>query len=170
MDAFHVLNAGCGGIIERPLLSPTGCEAEPTHAGLWYAAHGRTVWLGFACDRHADRLIAARPLLPRDRVALSRRRDRRRTELAGKRWAGEQEARSRVAPPPNGSSNAPRLGPRGSAMRRGDVWFAGAHLEGTSVGCRSPRTLRNAVACRHRPCSKHGSASTSTTSSGSVGV
>ncbi len=91
MDAFHVLNAGCGGIIDRPLLSPVGCEAEPTRAGVWYAAHGRTAWLGFACDRHADQLIAARPLLPRDRDVLSRRRDQKRTELAGKRWAGEQE-------------------------------------------------------------------------------
>jgi hypothetical protein len=47
----------------------------------------------FACDQHADDLIAARPLLPRDRDALNRRRDKRRTELAGHRWAGEQEGR-----------------------------------------------------------------------------
>ena len=67
------------------------CGAEPTRAGLWFAAHGRTVWLAFACDQHADDLIAARPLLPRARDALNRRRDKRRTELAGHRWAGEQE-------------------------------------------------------------------------------
>lgn len=70
---------------------PVHCGADPTRAGLWFAAHGRTVWLAFACDQHADDLIAARPLLPRDRDALNRRRDKRRTELAGHRWAGEQE-------------------------------------------------------------------------------
>ncbi|HEY0814582.1 MAG TPA: hypothetical protein VGE11_14985 [Pseudonocardia sp.] len=60
-------------------------------AGLWFARHSRTVWLGFACARHADDLIAPRPLLPRDRDALRRRRDQHRTEMAGQRWAGEQE-------------------------------------------------------------------------------
>jgi hypothetical protein len=69
----------------------THCQAEPIVAGLWYAAHGRTVWLGFACHAHADQLIAALALLPRDRDALNRRRDQRRTQLAGRRWAGEQE-------------------------------------------------------------------------------
>jgi hypothetical protein len=49
------------------------------------------VWPGFACDRHADELIAPQRLLPRDRDVLDRRRDRRRTESAGRRWAGEQE-------------------------------------------------------------------------------
>ena len=91
MAAFRTMAAGCGGIVHRGLLGPTHCEAEPTVAGLWYAANGRTAWLGFACDRHADQLIAARPLLPRDRDLLNRRRDRHRTELAGRRWAGEQE-------------------------------------------------------------------------------
>ena len=28
-------------------------ENEPTVAGLWFARHGRTAWLVFACDRHA---------------------------------------------------------------------------------------------------------------------
>jgi hypothetical protein len=60
-------------------------------AGLWYAAHGRTVWLGFACEQHAGQLVAARALLSRDRDTLHRRRDRHRAELAGQRWAGEQE-------------------------------------------------------------------------------
>lgn len=91
MGAFHVMAAGCGGINDHDLLPPTGCQAHPTVAGLWYAAHGRTAWLGFACDRHADELIAPRPLLPRDRDVLERRRDHRRTERAGRRWAGEQE-------------------------------------------------------------------------------
>ena len=91
MAAFHTMAAGCGGIVHRGLLGPTSCEAEPVYAGLWYAAHGRTVWLGFACHRDVDQLIAPRLLLPRDRDVLNRRRDRRRTEMAGKRWAGEQE-------------------------------------------------------------------------------
>jgi hypothetical protein len=91
MAAFHVMAAGCGGIIHRGLIGPTHCEFEPVVAGLWYAAHGRTAWLGFACDQHADQLIAARPLLPRDRDALERRRAQRRTEVAGQRWSGEQE-------------------------------------------------------------------------------
>jgi hypothetical protein len=49
------------------------------------------VWLAFASDRPAADLIAARSLLPRDRDVLNRRCDKRRTELAGHRWAGEQE-------------------------------------------------------------------------------
>ena len=88
---FHCMAAGCGGIVFRGVRGPTSCPAEPTMAGLWYAAHGRTVWLGFACPEHAEQLIAARPLLPRDRDALERRRDRRSTELSGRRWAGERE-------------------------------------------------------------------------------
>lgn len=91
MAAFHTMAAGCGGIVHRGLMGPTDCGAEPTAAGLWYAAHGRTAWLGFACDRHAHELTAARPLLPRDRDVLERRRNRHRTEMAGRRWAGEQE-------------------------------------------------------------------------------
>ena len=83
--------AGCGGMIHRGTTGPDHCPAEPTVAGLWWSAHGRTVWLAFACPAHADELIAPRPLKPRDRDALSRRRDKRRTQMAGHRWAGEQE-------------------------------------------------------------------------------
>ena len=75
----------------RGMQGPTHCQTEPTVAGLWFAAHGRTAWLGFACDRHAESLVAARWLLPRDRDVLARRRDKHRTELAGKRWAGEPQ-------------------------------------------------------------------------------
>jgi hypothetical protein len=83
--------AGCGGMIEQDLLAPTACHAEPVVAGLGFATRGRTAWLGFGCDQHAAMLIAPRALLPRDRDVLKRRRDRRRTERAGQRWAGEQE-------------------------------------------------------------------------------
>jgi hypothetical protein len=89
--AFHVMHAGCGGMVRRGRQCPEHCHAEPTVAGLWFAVHGRTVWLGFACDQHAADLIAARPLLSRDRDVLDRRRDKRRTQLAGRRWAGEEE-------------------------------------------------------------------------------
>lgn len=82
---FSVMNAGCGGVVHHDVLPPSSCQAHPTVAGLWYAAHGRSVWLGFACDRHADELIAPRQMLPRDRDILERRRDRHRTELAGRR-------------------------------------------------------------------------------------
>ena len=91
MPAFQVMASGCGGILHSGLEGRTRCLEEPTVAGLWFVAHGRTAWLGFACDRHAGDLIAARPLLPRDRDVLRRRRDQRRTETAGRRWAGEQE-------------------------------------------------------------------------------
>lgn len=91
MPAFQVMASGCGGILHSGLDGSTRCPEEPTVAGLWFAAHGRTAWLGFACDRHAGDLIAARPLLPRDRDVLRRRRDQRRTETSGRRWAGEQE-------------------------------------------------------------------------------
>jgi hypothetical protein len=58
MAAFHTMAAGCGGIVHRGLLGPTSCDAEPVYAGLWYAAHSRTVWLGFACYRDVNQLIA----------------------------------------------------------------------------------------------------------------
>src|SRR5690349_6045987 len=79
--AFHVMHAGCGGMVHRGRQGPEHCHAEPTVAGLWFAVHGRTVWLGFACNQHAADLIAARPLVPRDRDVLDRRRDKRRTQL-----------------------------------------------------------------------------------------
>ena len=89
--AFYVMAAGCGGIVNRGMLGPTHCQSEPTVAGLWYATRGRTAWLGFACDRHADQLIAPRLLQPRDKDVLIARRSRHRAELAGERWAGERE-------------------------------------------------------------------------------
>jgi len=91
VTAFHVMAAGCGGMVFRGMQGPKHCGREPVVAGLWYAAHGRTVWLGFACQQHAEQLVAPRALLPRDRDALHRRREQHRTELAGQRWAGEQE-------------------------------------------------------------------------------
>lgn len=94
MDAFQVMAAGCGGFHTHPTLPPAGCPNEPTHAGLRSSGEPgrrRSAWLGFACADHTHQLIAARPLLPRDRDLLERRRDQRRTELTGHRWAGERE-------------------------------------------------------------------------------
>jgi hypothetical protein len=89
--SFYVFAAGCGGIVYRGGQGPAHCGAEPTRVGLWYSRQGRTAWLAFACDEHSSDLIAPRELLPRDRDALNRRRDKRRTQLAGHRWAGEKE-------------------------------------------------------------------------------
>lgn len=100
---FRVMAAGCGGYVHHAVLPPSSCVQEPTVVGL--VMHGkpgqrRAVWRGFACDVHARQLIGARPLLPRDRDVLARRRDADRVEVAGERWAGEREgplARGREA-------------------------------------------------------------------------
>jgi hypothetical protein len=92
--SFQVMAAGCGGYIHNTLSAPSHCSVEPTVVGLLIFRRPdgrRAVWLGFACNQHADQLLAARPLLPRDYDVLARRRDKLRTELAGRRWAGEQE-------------------------------------------------------------------------------
>ncbi len=99
-EPFQVMAAGCGGIVHHDVTAPTACKAAATSAGLRYSEQDRTVWLGFACDVHADQLIAARALLPRDRDVLRTRQDRERTELDGKRWAGLRDgplARGRAA-------------------------------------------------------------------------
>lgn len=93
-EPFQVMAAGCGGFVHHAGVAPSHCEAEPTVVGLvmFRRRDGRrAAWRAFACNRHADHLIAPRPLLPRDRDVLARRRDERRTKLAGRRWAGEQE-------------------------------------------------------------------------------
>lgn len=97
MGAFRVLAAGCGGYREKGAVE---CRAEPTVVGLRLIRAGgdhRAAWRGFACDEHAEQLIAARPLLPRDRDVLARRR---RMQLVSGRAAGEPEgplARGREA-------------------------------------------------------------------------
>ena len=91
MRPFRVLNAGCGGYVHHDLRAPAGCSAPPTVAGLRFSERDRTAWLGFACDAHAAELIAPRPLLPRDRDVLERRRAQKETELDGRRWAGLRE-------------------------------------------------------------------------------
>lgn len=65
--------------------TPRHCIAAPTHAGLIYFPHPPPgqVWLAFACDRHADQLVAARPLTDPDRAELAARRERLRRILDG---------------------------------------------------------------------------------------
>ena len=114
--AFHVMHAGCGGMVHRGRQGPEHCHAEPTVAGLWFAVHGRTVWLGFACDQHAADLIAARPLLPRDRDVLDRRRDKRRTSSPDDDGQARRKDPLRVVQRGSDSSSAPEHGPNATAM------------------------------------------------------
>src|SRR5689334_21995609 len=86
--------AGCGGYVHHAVLAPSECNAEPTVTGLVLIGEPgkrRAVWRGFACDAHADELRGARPLLPKDRDELARRREARRAQRAGHRWPGERE-------------------------------------------------------------------------------
>ena len=94
MAAFRVMVAGCGGYVHHELLAPTNCDVEPTVTGLVLvgeAGKRRAVWRGFACEAHADQLLATRALLPRDRDVLARRREVERTLLSGRRWPGKRE-------------------------------------------------------------------------------
>ena len=112
--------AGCGGIVHRGMQGPTHCLKEPVVAGLWFAAHGRTAWLAFACPGHADQLIAPRPLLPRDRDVLNRRRDRHRTEIAGSVGPVSRKAHSPEVPQPRVSLSGRRLGLQPTPLRGDD--------------------------------------------------
>ena len=67
MAAFHVMAAGCGGMIHRGTLGPTDCAGEPTIAGLWYSAHGRAGAAGARlrrARRPADNAAADAPPRP----------------------------------------------------------------------------------------------------------
>lgn len=103
MEPFRTLAAGCGGYEQHALLPPSTCTGEVVVVGLVLVGKPgkrRAVWRGFACRVHAHCLIAARPLLPRDRDVLARRREEQHVEMAGHRWAGEREgplARGREA-------------------------------------------------------------------------
>jgi hypothetical protein len=90
-DPFQVMAARCGGYVHHTVAAPSACTNAPTVAGLRFSPRGRTVWLGFACDAHADQLIAPRPLRPRDLDTLRTRKARKRTELDGQHWAGLRE-------------------------------------------------------------------------------
>ena len=102
-EPFRTLAAGCGGYDQHLTTPPSACFGEVVVVGLVLVGRPgkrRAVWRGFACSRHAHQLLGARPLLPRDRDVLARRREERHIRLAGHRWAGEREgplARGREA-------------------------------------------------------------------------
>jgi hypothetical protein len=67
--------------------APTTCVYALEQPGDDHAVAARLLY----CNRHAENFVAARLLLPRDRDVLACRRNKHRTELAGKRWAVEHE-------------------------------------------------------------------------------
>ena len=66
--------------------TPRGCQGAVTHAGLILREHPVQAWLAFSCSMHTDDLIAARPLLDRDRAVLADWRARERRALDGQGW------------------------------------------------------------------------------------
>jgi hypothetical protein len=102
MAAFHVVAARCGGNAFRGSLGPTQCGGEPTFAGLWLAAHGRTVWLGFACAGHADQLIAPRPCYLGTGTSSTPAGPSAAPNSPGSDGHGSKKARSPVAPRQSG--------------------------------------------------------------------
>jgi hypothetical protein len=66
--------------------TPRGCRGAVTHAGLILREHPVQAWLAFSCSMHTDDLIAARPLLDRDRAVLADWRARERRTLDGQGW------------------------------------------------------------------------------------
>lgn len=89
---FQAMAVGCGALVPRDTLGPSGCTGTVTAVGLrLYSLRRSTVWLAFACEEHLGQLLAPRRLLPRDREALLRRRERQRLLLARQVWHGEVE-------------------------------------------------------------------------------
>lgn len=92
MDGFRAMAAACGSLVQRPVLPPVSCNATVTVVGLRvYSQRKLTAWRGFACEQHADQLVAPRRLLPRDEEVLRRRRERETALLAGRAWDGPEE-------------------------------------------------------------------------------
>jgi hypothetical protein len=76
---------GCVVSVSGYLGTPTNCPGLPTHAGLVFFESPRpAVWLVFVCTAHRGQVIAARPLLDRDRAELEHRRGAQRNALAGR--------------------------------------------------------------------------------------
>jgi hypothetical protein len=97
---------------------PCDCFGAVTHAGMIYFGYPRpTAWLAFACAEHAGHLIAARPMLERDRAELARRRQAR-AQATGRRW-NHYPSRSTTQAAPVILVGPPEGGPgvRGSAPR-----------------------------------------------------
>ena len=89
VPAFRAMSAGCGGLTPGDNRS---CNGEVTATGLWFYSHRRSaVWQGFACEQHAQLLIAPRRLLPRDYDVLRRRQRRAPGQHTEAHYAGEQD-------------------------------------------------------------------------------
>jgi hypothetical protein len=74
--------AGCIVTVTGPLGKPASCHQPPTYAGLAFFEYPRArVFLVFVCDAHRGEVIAARPMLERDRAELARRADKLRRVL-----------------------------------------------------------------------------------------
>lgn len=76
-QSFRLGVGGCGAVVQSgPGGRPEQCFAPVTRCGLLlrrrFDGKPPEAWLAFACDGHADRLVAARDLLPRDREVLDR--------------------------------------------------------------------------------------------------
>ena len=89
-------------MVFRGMQGPTHSGREPVVAGLWYAAHGRTVWLGFACEQHAGQLVAARALLPHDRDTCIAAATGTALSWPGDGGRASRNGRWRAARPPSG--------------------------------------------------------------------
>lgn len=81
---------GCGASVQSgPGGSFRDCGGKPVYAGV--VLHRSPIrrqlecWLSFACAEHVDRLVAARPMLERDRAVQHEWRRQRDLALAGRR-------------------------------------------------------------------------------------
>jgi hypothetical protein len=154
MPAFHCMAAGCGGIVHRGIQGPTDCQAEPTMAGLWYAAHGRTAWLGLpATGKRSSSSPRGRccPATATFSTAAA--------TAAAPRWPGNAGQASRKARwlavlPPSGSSNAPKRGRNGTPPGSGPGRCK--HPAGTHPPAHLPRGPRTTPSRPDRPRTAHG--------------
>jgi len=73
---FYIHDGTCGGYEPDNQAAPRRCLQRVVAAGLVDRLESRrpAVWLSFACAGHVGNLIAARPLLDRDRAEMARRR------------------------------------------------------------------------------------------------
>lgn len=79
---FRPQDPSCGAYRYGVWTAPSPCPYPVAAAGLYFnrADHRPyrwSVWWAFACPEHAHELVAARPLLDRDRAEIARRRDLR---------------------------------------------------------------------------------------------
>ena len=79
---FRPQDPSCGGYRQGVWTAPSPCPHPVAAAGLYvnradHRPYRWSVWWAFACPEHAHELVAARPLLDRDRAEIARRRDLR---------------------------------------------------------------------------------------------